>query len=74
MIFGCDICQDVCPWNRFSKGHTEHHFEPSEKLKGMNKTQWDELSQEEYEEIFHESAMQRTGYTGLRRNIEFVKS
>lgn len=72
-IFGCDICQDVCPWNRFSKSHDEPRFLPHENLKSMKKSDWEELTQELFSEIFRKSAVKRTKYTGLKRNIDFIK-
>ena len=70
-IFGCDICQDVCPWNRFSKPHKQPRFDPIE-LDGMTQQQWIELTSEVFEQVFERSALQRTGYAGLKRNISFV--
>lgn len=71
--FGCDICQDVCPWNRFSKSHTEPAFNPNEKLGEMNITDWDEMTEELFRELFKGSAVKRTKYSGLKRNIDFLK-
>ena len=72
-MFGCDVCQDVCPWNRFSKPHREPAFEPSEKLLNMNNSEWQELTQEVFNEIFKKSAVKRTKYRGLMRNIGFLE-
>ena len=72
-IFGCDICQDVCPWNRFSISHNEESFLPHPDILSMNKNEWEELSKEKFSEIFRKSAVKRTKYDGLKRNIEFVK-
>ncbi len=71
-MFGCDICQDVCPWNRFSKTHTEKKFEPSEYLLQADKQQWSELTEEIFQKIFSNTAVERTGFTGLKRNINFL--
>lgn len=71
-IFGCDICQDVCPWNRFSRPHNEHEFMPSEMLLDMDKKEWKELTHEVFNEVFQKSAVKRTKYSGLMRNIEAV--
>jgi epoxyqueuosine reductase len=71
-IFGCDICQDVCPWNRFSKRHQEKLFQPHPTLPEMNKEDWEELSREAFNEIFRKSAVKRTKYEGLKRNISFL--
>jgi epoxyqueuosine reductase len=71
-IFGCDICQDVCPWNRFSKPHNEPAFDPHEKLDGISKADWEEITEDVFREIFKKSAVKRTKYEGLRRNIKFL--
>ncbi len=71
-IFGCDICQDVCPWNRFSIPHNEPLFEPSGPLLKMKKQDWENLDKVKFTSLFEESAVQRTGVKGLKRNIEFV--
>lgn len=70
-IFGCDICQDVCPWNRFSKKHTNPEFVPSDQLRNIAK--WEEITQELFNEIFKNSAIKRTKFEGLKRNISFIK-
>ena len=72
-MFGCDICQDVCPWNRFSKAHSEPLFNPNEKLLSMTKSEWEEITEELFQEIFKKSAVKRTKYSGLKRNINFLK-
>ncbi|WP_053406025.1 tRNA epoxyqueuosine(34) reductase QueG [Persicobacter sp. CCB-QB2] len=72
-IFGCDICQDVCPWNRFSKPHQENQFYPHPALKDMHNRDWEELSRELFNEIFRKSAVKRTKLEGLKRNISFIK-
>lgn len=71
-MFGCDICQDVCPWNRFSKPHREPLLNPHPELLDMSKTQWEEITQETFQEIFKKSAVKRTKYSGLTRNIQFI--
>ncbi len=73
-MFGCDICQDVCPWNRFSKPHNEPLFNPNEKLLNYSKNEWVNLTEEIYQEIFKKSAVKRTKFKGLKRNIEFLTS
>jgi epoxyqueuosine reductase len=70
--FGCDICQDVCPWNRFSKPHHENAFSPSEKLMSMKKEEWEEITEEIFQELFKKSAVKRTKFEGLKRNIRFI--
>ncbi|GAB3527830.1 tRNA epoxyqueuosine(34) reductase QueG [Pontibacter brevis] len=72
-VFGCDICQDVCPWNRFSKPHQEPAFAPHPHLKDMKVNDWQELTQEVFSQLFRKSAVKRTGYSGLLRNIHFVE-
>lgn len=72
-MFGCDVCQDVCPWNKFSKPHNEPLFEPHTNLIKYNKSDWEEISLEVFNEIFKKSAVKRTKLAGLRRNIAFLK-
>lgn len=72
-MFGCDICQDVCPWNRFSKAHSEPLFNPNDKLLSMSKSEWEEITEELFQEIFKKSAVKRTKFSGLTRNINFLK-
>ena len=72
-MFGCDICQDVCPWNRFSKPHQEPLFNPHPDLLTMTKNDWEELTEEVFHDIFQNSAVQRTKFKGLQRNINFLK-
>ncbi|MEN8248264.1 MAG: tRNA epoxyqueuosine(34) reductase QueG [Bacteroidota bacterium] len=71
-IFGCDICQDVCPWNKYAKPHNESAFSPDQKIREMNKQQWLELTDEVFKSIFKKSAVRRTKFQGLKRNINFV--
>ena len=71
-IFGCDICQDVCPWNSFSKPHKEERFKPSKELEGMTKQHWVEITEQVFKKMFDKSAVQRTKYSGLKRNVSFV--
>lgn len=68
--FGCDVCQDVCPWNKFSKPHNEPLFTPNAKLLEMSKKEWLELTEETFHEIFRKSPLERPGYAGLKRNLE----
>jgi epoxyqueuosine reductase len=73
-IFGCDICQDVCPWNRFSSNHREPRFDPSEELTDMSANEWKDLTEEVFGKVFKKSALKRAGFQGIKRNIEFVTS
>lgn len=72
-MFGCDICQDVCPWNRFSVLHNEPAFQPPPDLLGMTKGDWDEITEDVFKKVFKGSAVKRTKFAGLKRNIDFIK-
>ena len=72
-IFGCDICQDVCPWNRSSKPHQESQFQVSETLKNMKDTDWENLDKPTYKQLFKLTAVERTGLKGIQRNVQFLK-
>lgn len=72
-MFGCDICQDVCPWNRFSKPHNDLLFEPKSELLNMTKKEWEEITEDVFDKVFHKSAVKRTKFSGLQRNITFLK-
>ncbi len=72
--FGCDVCQDVCPWNRFSKPHSEPLFNPHPDLLGMSKKDWEEITEEVFQKVFKGSAVKRTKFKGLKRNISFLNS
>lgn len=72
-MFGCDICQDVCPWNRFSKPHNVLDFNPKPKLMEMDRKDWNELTVEVYREVFQKSAVKRAKFEGLKRNLNFLK-
>jgi epoxyqueuosine reductase len=71
-MFGCDICQDVCPWNRFSKITQEQRFKPNPLLLELKSNDWKELNEEVFNQLFKHSAMKRTKFTGLQRNIKFL--
>ena len=73
-MFGCDVCQDVCPWNRFSKPHQEPLFNPHPELLEMSKSDWEEITSNVFGSIFSKSAVKRTKFSGLKRNIDFLKS
>ena len=71
-MFGCDICQDVCPWNRHATPHNEPAFEPQPELLAMTRQDWSDLKEETFDALFRKSPVQRTGYAGLSRNIAFL--
>ena len=73
-MFGCDICQDVCPWNRFSKPHNEPLFNPHPHLLEYDKKEWEEITKDVFNEIFRKSAVKRTKYKGLKRNMNYIKT
>lgn len=72
-IFGCDVCQDVCPWNRFSLVHSESSFQANEQLLAFSKADWEDISEEIFKETFKKSAVKRAKFEGLMRNINFLK-
>lgn len=72
-MFGCDICQEVCPWNRFAKPHSEALFEPDPRLLEMKREDWMDLTEDLFKDLFKGSAVQRTGYEGLKRNLKFLE-
>lgn len=71
--FGCDVCQDVCPWNRFSKPHQEPLFSNQHNLLEWNEKEWAEITEETFARVFKNSAVKRTGFKGLKRNLLFLK-
>ena len=72
-MFGCDVCQDVCPWNKFGKINQEKRFQPSAQLLDLNQNDWEDLEQETFQSLFKNSAVKRTKFEGLKRNISFLK-
>lgn len=72
-MFGCDVCQDVCPWNRFSKPHEDPLFNPNPELLSYSKKDWEEITEEVFKAVFKNSAVKRTKLEGLKRNISFLK-
>ena len=72
-MFGCDVCQDVCPWNKFSKAHSEPLFNPHPELLSMTKKDWEDITQDTFSKVFQKSAVKRTKFSGLTRNIKFLK-
>lgn len=71
--FGCDICQQVCPWNRFSQPHNEPEFEPHPDLMTMDARQWHEITEDVFKQLFKNSPVKRSGYKGLKRTLTFLK-
>jgi len=72
-IFGCDICQQVCPWNRYSTPHDVPEFEPPPLLLELNNNDWEQMDNEQYNSLFKKSAVKRAKFAGLKRNIDFIK-
>jgi epoxyqueuosine reductase len=72
-IFGCDVCQDVCPWNRFSKPHREDAFTPVPEILNLNNKEWEEMTEENFKKIFIDSPLKRSGFKGIQRNLKFLK-
>ena len=71
-MFGCDTCQDVCPWNRFSKTTTEKDFAPIPQILNLSTKEWDEMSEEMFKTVFKHSPLKRTKYAGIKRNLKFI--
>ncbi|WP_333852065.1 tRNA epoxyqueuosine(34) reductase QueG [Epilithonimonas sp.] len=71
-MFGCDICQDVCPWNRFSAPTLEEKFKPNSEIKNFTKQEWKDITQEVFSTVFRKSAVKRTKFAGLKRNLDFL--
>ena len=72
-MFGCDICLDVCPWNRFSLPHSEPRFEPRKEIIENSKKDWEEITEDLFNDLFAHSAVERTKFSGLKRNLNFLK-
>jgi epoxyqueuosine reductase len=72
-LFGCDVCQDVCPWNRFSKINQEEKFKPIPEIINFNAKDWEELTEEKFKVIFNNSPIKRTKFSGIKRNLQFIK-
>ena len=73
-MFGCDICQDVCPWNRFSKPHQEEGFQPLPEILNFTSKEWEELTEEAFKKIFKNSPISRAKFKGIKRNLAFLKT
>jgi epoxyqueuosine reductase len=72
-LFGCDVCQDTCPWNRFSSPHKNESLQPLEAIFKFNKKDWDELTEEKFKIIFSKSPIKRTKFNGIKRNLQFIQ-
>ena len=72
-LFGCDVCQDVCPWNRFSKPNQEESFKPLPEIINFSSKDWEELTEEKFKIIFNNSPIKRTKFSGIKRNLQFIK-
>lgn len=72
-MFGCDTCQDVCPWNRFQRATEEKQFTPLPEILNLSTTQWEEMSEETFKQVFKHSPLRRTKWKGIRRNLQFIK-
>lgn len=73
-MFGCDVCQDVCPWNRFSKPTGEIQFTPIPEVLNLSNHDWEEMTEESFKGIFKDSALKRTKFKGLKRNLKFIST
>jgi epoxyqueuosine reductase len=73
-MFGCDVCQDVCPWNRFSKPHPEKDFQPLPEIFNLSTREWEELSEDIFGQVFKHSPLKRSKHKGIQRNIKFLRS
>lgn len=71
-LFGCDVCQEVCPWNRFAKPTTEIEFKPLPEILNFSKNDWEELTEESFKIIFKNSPLKRSKFTGIKRNLKFL--
>ena len=73
-MFGCDVCQDVCPWNRFAKTTNEIKFTPIPAILNFTNNDWEELTEESFKLIFNNSPLKRSKFAGIKRNLTFIKS
>ena len=73
-MFGCDICQDVCPWNRFSKPHNEPELKPIPEILNLSTKEWEEMSEDVFKTIFNKSPLKRSGFNGIQRNLKFIQT
>lgn len=72
-MFGCDICQDVCPWNRFSKPNTEPHFKPINEILNLSRSEWEAMTEDAFRKLFKSSPLKRTKWSGIQRNLQAIK-
>jgi epoxyqueuosine reductase len=72
-MFGCDICQDVCPWNRFSKPTDEAAFTPIPEILNLSTSQWEAMTEENFKKIFKHSPLSRSKWKGIQRNLKFIQ-
>jgi epoxyqueuosine reductase len=72
-MFGCDVCQDVCPWNRFSKPTTETKFNPLPELLNLTTREWEQMSEDTFRKLFRNSPLKRSKWSGIQRNLHFIK-
>jgi len=72
-MFGCDTCQDICPWNRFAHPHREIAFTPIPELLDLSTTEWEAMSEETFRKVFKDSPLRRTRFSGIQRNLRFIK-
>ncbi len=73
-MFGCDVCQDVCPWNRFSKPNTEAAFTPIPEILNLSTSEWESMTEEQFKQIFKDSPLKRTKWKGIQRNLKFIQN
>jgi len=71
-MFGCDVCQDICPWNRFSKPNHEEGFAPIPEILNLGNKEWEEMTEENFKKIFSDSSLSRAKFKGIRRNLKFI--
>ena len=71
-MFGCDICQNVCPWNRFSKPHAEPHLTPIPEILNLSAREWEEMTEEAFNKIFKNSPLKRSKWKGIQRNLKAI--